>query len=70
MSGAATLRSLGLAVGEDEVRAAPVAGVEEALGVTLVQGGLNPWEIQMAEGLHNQKYATDTWNCFGKPEMW
>lgn len=53
---------LGRAVAVEEVRAAMVAGFQEALGLTLSPGTLTAAEAAAAAALVRDKYGSDDWN--------
>jgi lipoate-protein ligase A len=58
-------------MGEHEVSAETAAnalavGFTNALGLRLVEGELSSFEVELAEKLCREKYATDDWNLSGK----
>jgi lipoate-protein ligase A len=57
---------LGHAVTPDEVAHALAKGFESVLNVDLKPGELTPYELEHANILCREKYATEEWNFKGK----
>ena len=57
---------LGHAVSSETAANALIAGFENALGVEMVADGLTQFEVELAQKLCIEKYATDDWNLHGK----
>jgi lipoate-protein ligase A len=52
-------------VSEAEVHQALIKGFQKSLNIQLENGRLIPYELDLAEKLHKEKYATDDWNFKG-----
>jgi lipoyltransferase/lipoate-protein ligase len=61
---------LGKDVSMEEVNEALVEGFQEALSVKLINGELATHELEVAEKLAYEKYATDDWNFCGRSGCW
>ena len=57
---------LGHAVSAETAANALASGFKNALGVQMVEGELTAFEVELAEKLYREKYATDDWNLHGK----
>ena len=60
---------LGHAVSAETVSNALFEGFKNAFGIQLTEGELTPFERELAEELHREKYATDDWNFYGKSAL-
>jgi len=58
-------KELGKEVSEAEVHQAQIRGFQKALNIELADGELTPYELELAERLHKEKYATENWNLKG-----
>jgi lipoate-protein ligase A len=56
---------LGKNVSTAELNHALIEGFRRGLDIKLVNGGLTPYELELAERLCRQKYGTDDWNLCG-----
>lgn len=56
-------------VSEAEVHQALIKGFQKALNIQLANGELTPYELELAEKLHREKYATDDWNFKGMTQI-
>jgi lipoate-protein ligase A len=57
---------LGHAVSAETAANALAQGFQNALGIRMAEGELTPSELESAENLCREKYATDDWNFHGK----
>jgi len=57
---------LGHAVSPETASNALIAGFKNAFGIQFATGELTPFELELAEKLCREKYATDNWNLNGK----
>jgi lipoate-protein ligase A len=58
-------KELGKEISEAEVYQAQIKGFEKALNIQLANGELTPYELELAERLRKEKYATENWNFKG-----
>lgn len=57
---------LGHALSAETAANALAVGFKNALGVQMVEGALSAFEVDLAQKLCREKYATDDWNLHGK----
>ena len=57
---------LGHAVSAETAANALATGFKNALGVQMITGELSVFEVELAQKLFREKYATDDWNLHGK----
>jgi lipoate-protein ligase A len=57
---------LGHAVSAETAANALAQGFSNALGIRMAEGELTHFELESAERLCKEKYATDNWNLYGK----
>jgi len=60
---------LGVRVAIDQAYEALTRGFESALGIKLVEGALTDYELNLAQRLEKEKFATHTWNFEGKTNL-
>jgi lipoate-protein ligase A len=58
-------KELGKDVSEAEVCQAQTMGFQKVLNIKLADGELTPYELELAERLRKEKYATENWNLKG-----
>jgi len=60
---------LGKQVKVDQVHEALIRGFEKALSIKLKEGSLTPNELELAQKLEKEKFATREWNLEGKTKL-